>query len=142
LTTDLADRPFQSIGGLRNRGQMDMIGHQAARPDLDLVSAAPSSHQFQVALVIFVTKENLLPAVSALSDVCWGKPGATTRANRAMIEDCRAHGQPSRIEYGVHGTQWHGTQGDYILSPGAVDPGSGKAVYDKTWRRRIYVHGP
>jgi hypothetical protein len=48
---------------------MDMIGHQAVRPDLDLVSAAPLSHQFQVALVIFVTKERLLSAVSALGDV-------------------------------------------------------------------------
>jgi hypothetical protein len=40
---------------LRNRDQMDMIGHQAVRPDLDLVSAAPLSHRSQVALVIFVT---------------------------------------------------------------------------------------
>ena len=66
---DLADRLFQSVGRLRNRDQMDVIGHQAVRPDLDLVSAAPLCHQFQVALVIFITKERLLSAVSPLSDV-------------------------------------------------------------------------
>ena len=48
---------------------MDMIGHQAVRQDLNLVSAAPFCHQFQVALVIFITKERLLPAVSTLGYV-------------------------------------------------------------------------
>jgi len=66
---DLSDRPSQTIGRLRNRYQMDMIGHQAACQDLNLVSAAPFSHQFQVVLVIFVAKKRLLPAVSPLSDM-------------------------------------------------------------------------
>jgi hypothetical protein len=48
---------------------MDMIGHQAVRQDLNLVSAAPFCHQFQVVLVVFVTKKRLLPAVSPLSDM-------------------------------------------------------------------------
>ena len=68
-TVHFADRPSQAIGRLRHRDQVDMIGHQAVRPDLDLVSAAPLPHQFQVALVIVVTKERLLPAVSPLGDV-------------------------------------------------------------------------
>jgi hypothetical protein len=54
---------------LRYRDQMDMIGQQAVRPDLDIVSFAPMSHRFQVALVIFVTKKRLLSTFSPLSDV-------------------------------------------------------------------------
>jgi hypothetical protein len=46
-----------------------MIGHQAIRQDLDLESVAPLCHEFDVALVIFVTEKLLLPTVSALSDV-------------------------------------------------------------------------
>ncbi len=57
---DLADFPFPSVGRLRNRDRMDMIGHHAVRPDLDIVSAAPLGHESQVALVIFVRKERLL----------------------------------------------------------------------------------
>jgi hypothetical protein len=58
-----------AIGRLRYCYQMDMIGHQAIRQDLDLESVAPLCHEPDVALVIFVTKERLLPAVSSLSDV-------------------------------------------------------------------------
>jgi hypothetical protein len=57
------------MGRLRYCYQMDMIGHQATRQDLDLESVAPLCHELDVALVIFVTKKRLLPAVSALSDV-------------------------------------------------------------------------
>jgi hypothetical protein len=49
--------------------QMDMIGQQAVCSDLDIVSRAPMSYQFPVALVIFVTKKRLLSTVSPLSDV-------------------------------------------------------------------------
>jgi hypothetical protein len=59
---DLSDRPSESISRLRHRDQMDMIWHQAIRPDLDPVSAAPLSHQFQVALVILIAKIILLSA--------------------------------------------------------------------------------
>ena len=48
---------------------MNMVGHQAVRQDLDVVNAAPVPHQFQVALVIFIAKEHLLPAISPLCDV-------------------------------------------------------------------------
>jgi hypothetical protein len=58
-----------AIGRLRHCYQMDMIGHQAMRHDLDLESVAPLCHELDVALVIFVTEKRLLPAVSALSDV-------------------------------------------------------------------------
>jgi hypothetical protein len=66
---NLTDRAPQTIRSLRYRDQMDMIGQQAVRPDLDIVSLAPMSHQFPVALVIFVTKKRLLSTVSPLSDV-------------------------------------------------------------------------
>jgi hypothetical protein len=65
----LSDSPSQTIGRLRYCYQMDMIGHQAIRQDLDLERVAPLCHELDVALVIFVTEKRLLPAVSALSDV-------------------------------------------------------------------------
>ena len=65
----LADRASQSVGRVRNCDEMDMIGHQAVRPDLDLVGAAPLPHELQVDPVIFIAKERLLPAVSPLGDV-------------------------------------------------------------------------
>jgi hypothetical protein len=68
-TVSLSDSPPQTIGRLRYRYQMDMIGHQAIRQDLDLEGVAPLCHELEIALVIFVTKERLLPAVSTLSDV-------------------------------------------------------------------------
>ncbi len=66
---NLANSPPQSIGRLRNRDQMDMVGHQAVCQDVDVVNAAPVRHQFQVALVVVVAKERLLPAISPLGDV-------------------------------------------------------------------------
>jgi hypothetical protein len=66
---DLADRPSQPIRRLRNSDEMDVVRHQAVRPDLNLMGAAPLPHQFQVALVILVAKKRLLPTVSPLGDV-------------------------------------------------------------------------
>jgi hypothetical protein len=68
-TVGLSDSPSQTIGRLPCCYQMDMIGHQAIRQDLDLESVAPLCHEFDVALLIFVTEKRLLPAVSALGDV-------------------------------------------------------------------------
>jgi hypothetical protein len=65
----LSDSPSQAIGRLRYRYQMDMIGHQAIRQDLDLESAAPLCHELDVALEISVTEKRLLSAVPALGDV-------------------------------------------------------------------------
>ena len=60
-------RRVSAIGRLRYCYQMDMIGHQAIRQDLDLESVAPLCHELDVALVIFVTGKRLLSAVSALT---------------------------------------------------------------------------
>ena len=65
----LADRAPQSVGGLRHGDQMDMVGHQAVRPDLNLLGTAPLRHQFAGSLVVLVAKERLLPTVPALGDV-------------------------------------------------------------------------
>ena len=64
----LSDSPSQAIGRLRYCYQMDVIGHQAIRQDLDLDSVAPLCHELDV-LVIFVTEKRPLSAVSAMSDV-------------------------------------------------------------------------
>src|ERR1700728_4816289 len=52
-----------SIGtGLRSRYQIDMIGHQAIRQDLDLEGVAPLCNELEIALVILDTKKCLAPA--------------------------------------------------------------------------------
>jgi hypothetical protein len=66
---DLADRPSQPVLRLRDSDEMDVVRHQAVRPDLNLMGAAPLPHQFQVALVILVAKKRLVPTVSPLGDV-------------------------------------------------------------------------
>ena len=53
-----------------------MIGHQAICPDRDLLCAAELRHALEVVLVIFLTEERLLSAVSPLGDMavssgCW-----------------------------------------------------------------------
>ena len=46
-----------------------MIGHQAICPDRDLLCAAELRHELEVVLVIFLTEERLLSAVSPLGDM-------------------------------------------------------------------------
>src|SRR5271157_2868945 len=46
-----------------------MIGHQAICPDRDLLCAAKLRHELEVAMVIFLTEERLLSAVSPLGDM-------------------------------------------------------------------------
>ncbi len=55
----LADSPTQSVARLWHRDQVDMVGHQAIRPDFDLLCLAKLSHQINVALVILVAEERL-----------------------------------------------------------------------------------
>jgi hypothetical protein len=64
----LADRAAQSVGRLRNRDQMDVVRHQTVCRDFHLVSAAPLTHKVPARLVIVVTEERPLPAVSPLGD--------------------------------------------------------------------------
>ncbi|HTY23519.1 MAG TPA: hypothetical protein VMC85_10340 [Desulfomonilaceae bacterium] len=52
--------------------------------DLHTATGAPLSNQFHVSQAIIVTKESELPTITTLSYVC-GTPGATTRANPAVL---------------------------------------------------------
>jgi len=62
-------RDAGSLGGLWDNDQVNMIGHQAMCPDRDLLCAAESRHELEVVLVIFLTEERLLSAVSPLGDM-------------------------------------------------------------------------
>ncbi len=65
----LADGATQALGGLQDNDQMNMIGHQAICPDRDLLCAAELRHELEVVLVVFLTEERLLSAVSPLGDM-------------------------------------------------------------------------
>jgi len=80
----LADGATQALGGLRDNDQVNMVGHQAICPGRDLLCAAELRPELEVVLVVFLTEERLLSAVSLLGDM-EGMPGAITRANRAMV---------------------------------------------------------
>jgi hypothetical protein len=58
-----------AIGRMRYCYQMDMVGYQAIRQDLDFESVAPICLELDVALIIFVIEKRLPSAVSALSNV-------------------------------------------------------------------------
>jgi len=65
----LADGVTQALGGLQDKDQVNMIGHQAICPDRDLLCAAELRHELEVVLVVFLTEECLLSAVSPLGDM-------------------------------------------------------------------------
>ncbi len=65
----LTDGATQALGGLRYNDQVNMIGHQAIRPDRDLLRAAESRDELEVVLVAFLTEERILPGVSPLGDM-------------------------------------------------------------------------
>ena len=65
----LADGATQALGGLRDNDQVNMIGHQAICPVRDLLCAAESRDELEVVLVVFLTEERLLSAVSPLGDM-------------------------------------------------------------------------
>jgi hypothetical protein len=48
---------------------MNMVGHQAICPDRDLLRAAELRHELEIVLVVFLTEERLLSAVSPLGDM-------------------------------------------------------------------------
>jgi len=48
---------------------MDVVGHQAVRPDLHAMTAAPLGHEPEVCPVIGIAKERLLAAIAPLRDM-------------------------------------------------------------------------
>ena len=61
--------PIKSIFRFLNRNKMDMVGHQAIRPNLFRAAIAPFGHQIQIFQVIGFGKEGFHPPVTALSNV-------------------------------------------------------------------------
>ena len=51
---------------LRNRDQVNVIGHKAIRPNLDPTFLAPVGHQFHISRIVFIAKKRLLPTISTL----------------------------------------------------------------------------
>jgi len=48
---------------------MDMVRHQAISSYLHTSLAAPFRHQFQIRIIIFITKKDLLTTIPSLRDV-------------------------------------------------------------------------
>ena len=65
----LADRSAQPIRRLRHRDEMNVVGHEAVRPDIDSKSLARVRQQRDVQEVVLRTKECGLFAVATLRDV-------------------------------------------------------------------------
>ena len=69
LPVRLADGPAQTVDGGGYRDEMNVVGHQAPRPDLDVVAPAPEREQVDVPTVVVGLEEGLLPAISPLGHV-------------------------------------------------------------------------
>jgi hypothetical protein len=67
----LTDCAAQSAFRAGDNDQMHMIRHKAIRPYLHAATAAPLSHEFDVCLVIIITKERPLPTISSLRNMVW-----------------------------------------------------------------------
>ena len=67
-----ANNPRQAQFVLRNQDQMDVIGHEAVGPALDVLCPAGFCQEGEVMSVIVIREEDLLPAVTALRHVVWG----------------------------------------------------------------------
>src|SRR4051812_44416675 len=76
-TVDLARIPAvglshgaaQRFGARWDDDQVNMVGHQAVRPDLDPRAAAGLGHERDVESVVVGAEEGALPAVAALGEV-------------------------------------------------------------------------
>ena len=67
----LADRSPQAIRRLRNRDQMNVIGHEAIRPNGNSTFLAPIGHQLHISRIVFLAEKGLLPTISTLGHVMW-----------------------------------------------------------------------
>ncbi|MEN6405922.1 MAG: hypothetical protein ABFC77_05565 [Thermoguttaceae bacterium] len=65
----LADRPPKAILGFWHCNQMNVVWHQAIRPNLYSLFAAPLGHQFQVGRIVAIVEKRLLSAIAALRNV-------------------------------------------------------------------------
>ena len=76
----------EAVPVLRHEDQMDVIGHQAPGPDLDVGSAA---EEIAIERIVIATEERLLPAVAALGDMVRDTgnddPGETGHARTSAV---------------------------------------------------------
>jgi hypothetical protein len=66
---DRGERAAQPVGVRRHQDQMDVVGHQAPRPDCDIGGAAVLGQEVTVERVVGVGKENAGAAVATLGDM-------------------------------------------------------------------------
>jgi len=65
----LADGAGQAPLRLGHGDQVDVVGHQTVRPDLDAAGGAVPGHERQVRLVVGVREERRQPPIAALRDM-------------------------------------------------------------------------
>src|ERR1017187_7389373 len=65
----LADGLAETVFGIGNGNQMNMIGHQAIGPNRDVEFSAPLGHEFHVCKVVVLAEESLLTAIASLGNV-------------------------------------------------------------------------
>jgi hypothetical protein len=66
---ELAHRLAERVGADSSDKQMDVVGHQTIRPDLDPVSAGHTGEKTQLCLAIVAIEEDVAFPVAAVSDV-------------------------------------------------------------------------
>ena len=69
VAVDIAERPAQPVRILGHRDDVDMVGHQAIAPDLDMRPPCGVGEQIEIELVIAILEKGLLAAIAALGDV-------------------------------------------------------------------------
>ena len=62
----LRQRPAQGIGRRRHEHQVDMVRHQAPRPDGDAGAARVLAQQCEIGAIVVVAEEDGLPPISPL----------------------------------------------------------------------------
>lgn len=65
----LAERPPEPLGRRRRQDQMDVVRHEAVRPDRHTSLAAALAQEIQIETIILVAEERLHPPIAALRDV-------------------------------------------------------------------------
>lgn len=100
---------IQPVFCLRNKDEMDMIGHQTIRPCRNMIRGCPFRHQFKINTVIVIIEKCLLTPVSTLCDMM-----GHSRCHRPC-DSCHVALKPDYYDFA-------------IIIYGA--PGSGIIIYD------------
>ena len=85
----LTDTTAQTVLAFRNRNKVDMVWHQAVRPDGYTALPAPISQQGEIGQVVLIAEESLHSPVAALGNMVRDAGGYDTRDSghiRRLIE--------------------------------------------------------